>query len=70
MNHYCPDCHKEMEMIRQPKWNGGVIELVTCRSPRCDLNGVTLTPEQLAGLTDDQLEAYRIMVRNRRVLED
>ena len=65
----CIDCGQEMDVIEQSKWNGGVITLVTCFNPDCDLSGVTLTPEQFAGLTAEQLEEYRTMVRNRKYAE-
>ena len=65
----CIDCGQEMDVSEQSKWNGGVITLVTCFNPDCDLSGVTLTPEQFAGLTAEQLEEYRTMVRNRKYAE-
>lgn len=69
MTHICTECQQSQDVIEQPKWNGGFITLVTCYNPDCDLSGVTLTPEQFAGLDSEQLEAYRTMVRNRKYQE-
>ena len=65
----CLDCGETMCSMQQDKWNGGSIELVTCWNPDCDLSGITLTPQQFKGLTAEQLEEYRIVVRARKYAE-
>lgn len=69
MKHICQDCHKPTELIQQPKWNGGFIELATCRTEGCTLAGVTLSPDQFERLTETQLQEYRTMVINRMEME-
>lgn len=61
----CHDCHKELSLIQQQKWNGGTINLVTCWNPLCLLNSVTLTVEQYYSLSDAQFEDYRQINRAR-----
>ena len=59
-----------MDLIQQLKWDGrGSIELHTCHNPDCDLSSITLTSEQFKGLTAEQLEEYRIVVRARKYAE-
>lgn len=61
----CRDCGEPMERIEQTKFNGGVIQLITCWKSECLLHGVTLTPEQYNGLSESQLESYRETNRKR-----
>ena len=66
----CIDCGQEMDLIQQLKWDKtGSIELHTCYNPDCDLSSITLTSEQFKGLTAEQLEEYRIVVRARKYAE-
>jgi len=58
-----------MELIYQPKFNGGAIPLITCRTKGCSLSGVTLSPDQYANLTSLQLDSYRQMVAKRAQME-
>jgi hypothetical protein len=69
MKHICIDCHQELDVIQQSRFQGGYITLVTCWNPDCNLSGITLTPEQFKALNTEQLEEYRITVRNRKYAE-
>jgi hypothetical protein len=64
--HLCHDCGLEMEMIEQPMFRGGNLTLITCKNPNCLLETVTLSPDQFKSSSEDQLEAYREMNRQRR----
>ena len=55
----CRDCGEVMELIAQPRWNGGYITLVTCWTRDCGLHGVTLSPAQYNALSETELNGYR-----------
>lgn len=59
----CRDCHKEMEQINQPRFEGGYLTLITCKNPACLLRNVTLSIPQYVKMTDAQLEEYRVINR-------
>jgi len=59
LKHTCKDCHHELDMIQQPRWNTGYITLLTCWNPDCLLYGYTLSSEQYSRMNDDQWEQYR-----------
>jgi len=61
----CRDCGEAMELISQPRFNGGVIELVTCWEKDCLLHGVTLSVDQYNSLSEQELESYREVNRQR-----
>ncbi len=60
--HVCRDCGAPMEVLEQPLFRGGSIDIITCRTSDCLLNGVTLSPKQYTALTESQLQDYRVMV--------
>lgn len=56
--HLCRDCWRPMETILQ-----GEHIIVTCKHNDCTLFGVTLSDDQYAALTREQLDGYRKMVQ-------
>lgn len=61
----CRDCGCPQHSIEQSRLNGTTYPLYTCWNSDCLLYAVTLTAEQHARMSETELEAYRMMNRDR-----
>jgi ribosomal protein L16/L10AE len=63
----CPDCGRPMRTYQQQGAAGRpAYTLAECKNKRCDLNDVTLSERHWSQITNEQLEAYRQVVRRLR----
>jgi hypothetical protein len=63
----CPDCGRPMRTYQQQGAAGRpAYTLAECKQPDCDLKDVTLCERQWSQITNEELEAYRQVVRRLR----
>lgn len=63
----CRDCGQPMHVYQQPRVGKPPLTQAECKNKACDLYDVTLSADRWQEISAPELEAYRDMVRKRRI---